>query len=269
MMQKFRMRAGSVNVVSAKLEMGVTPRRKGRLSVCHACAEEGRSTYGSGVRPFTAPASVAADGRETPAVVADLHEPDGDPVAVIVLAHGAGGNRDGAILQAYAEEFCARGLLVARIDLPYRQRRPKGPPGRADAARDRDGIAAACAAIGALCSAPLIVGGHSYGGRQASMLVAEQPGLAGGLLLSSYPLHPPGKPERLRTEHLGAIAVPTVVVHGRTDPFASSEEIAAAVALINAPTRIVTVAAPHALNPARTEVAALAADAVDEVILRR
>ena len=117
MMQKFRMRAGSVNVVSAKLEMGVTPRRKGRLSVCHACAEEGRSTYGSGVRPFTAPASVAADGRETPAVVADLHEPDGDPVAVIVLAHGAGGNRDGAILQAYAEEFCARGLLV--VDHTY------------------------------------------------------------------------------------------------------------------------------------------------------
>ena len=63
-----------------------------------------------------------------PAVVADLHEPDGDPVAVIVLAHGAGGNRDGAILQAYAEEFCARGLLVARIDLPYRQRRPKARP---------------------------------------------------------------------------------------------------------------------------------------------
>ena len=70
-------------------------------------------------------------------------------------------------------------------------------------------------------------------------------------------------------EFVEAQAVPTVVVHGRTDPFASSEEIAAAVALINAPTRIVTVAAPHALNPARTEVAALAADAVDEVILRR
>ena len=134
---------------------------------------------------------------------------------------------------------------------------------------DRDGIAAACAAIGSLVDdVPLIVGGHSYGGRQASMLVAEQPGLAGGLFLSSYPLHPPGKPERLRIEHLGDVAVPTVVVHGRTDPFASSEELAAAVALINAPTRIVTVSAPHALNPALTGVAALAADAVDEVILR-
>lgn len=222
------------------------------------------------MRPFTAPASVAADGREIPAVVADLHEPDGDPRAVLVLAHGAGGNRDAAILHAYADEFCAHGLLVATIDLPYRQRRPKGPPGRADAARDRDGIAAACAAIGSLVDdVPLIVGGHSYGGRQASMLVAEQPGLAGGLFLSSYPLHPPGKPERLRIEHLGDVAVPTVVVHGRTDPFASSEELAAAVALINAPTRIVTVSAPHALNPARTGVAALAADAVDEVILRR
>ncbi|GED98443.1 alpha/beta hydrolase family protein [Gordonia crocea] len=197
-----------------------------------------------------------------PDVAADLHEPDDDPWAAIVLAHGAGGNRGAAILRAYADEFCARGMLVARIDLPYRQRRPKGPPGRADAQRDRDGIAAAAAAVAALTDAPLILGGHSYGGRQASMLVAEQPGLAAGLFLSSYPLHPPGKPDRMRTEHLPDITVPTVVVHGRSDPFASSEELAAAVELIPAPTMVVTVAAPHALNPERTGVAALAADAV-------
>ncbi len=220
--------------------------------------DPGCAAYGSGVRTLTAPG-----------VVADLHEPECDPVAAVVLAHGAGGDRHAGILVAYAEEFCSRGLLVARIDLPYRQRRPKGPPGRAGAAADRDGIAAACAAVLALTSAPLIVGGHSYGGRQASMLVAERPDLAAGLFLSSYPLHPPGKPEQPRTEHLPAITVPTVVVHGRTDPFAAPDELAAAVALIDAPTQIVTVAAPHALNPARTGVAALAAAAVMELTCPR
>nr|WP_212763127.1 alpha/beta fold hydrolase [Gordonia araii] len=196
-----------------------------------------------------------------------MHEPvDQTPRAAVVLAHGAGGNRDAVILRAYADEFCDRGLLVARIDLPYRQRRPKGPPGRSDAQRDREGIAAACAEVGKLTDAPLVVGGHSYGGRQASMLVAERPDLAAGLFLSSYPLHPPGKPERMRTEHLPEISVPTVIVHGSSDPFATTEELAEAVALIGAPTRTVTVAAPHALNPGRTDVARLAADAVLELL---
>ncbi|MFT4201675.1 alpha/beta family hydrolase [Gordonia sp. (in: high G+C Gram-positive bacteria)] len=204
-----------------------------------------------------------------PGVVADLQEPDGEPVAALVLAHGAGGNRDAAILRAYADEFCGRGLLVARIDLPYRQDRVNGPPSPSKAPADRDGIRRAVAAVRELADGvPLIVGGHSYGGRQASMVLAEDgPAAADGLLLSSYPLHPPGKPERLRTEHLPQIRVPTVVVHGRTDPFASTAELAEAVALIDAPTRIVTVAAPHALNPARTDVARLAADAVTALIL--
>jgi len=204
-----------------------------------------------------------------PGVVADLHEPDSEPLGAAILAHGAGGNRDAVILHAYADEFCRRGLLVARIDLPYRQRRPTGPPGRADAQRDRDGIAAACAAISAVTGTPLIVGGHSYGGRQASMLVAENPELADGLFLSSYPLHPPGKPELMRTEHLSQIQIPTILVHGRSDPFATSGELADAVALIDAATTIVTVAAPHALNPARSGVAALAADAVMALLLNQ
>ncbi|MFT3900475.1 MAG: alpha/beta hydrolase [Gordonia sp. (in: high G+C Gram-positive bacteria)] len=213
--------------------------------------------------------TIPAAGDELPAVVADLHEPDSSPLAAVVLAHGAGGDRNAAILRAYADEFCARGLLVARIDLPYRQQRPKGPPSPSRAAVDRAGIRRAMAQVRDLAGGiPLIVGGHSYGGRQASMVVAEDGGrLTDGLFLSSYPLHPPGKPERLRTEHLPQITVPTVVVHGRTDPFASADELAAAVALIDAPTRIVTVAAPHALNPAKTDVARLAADAVMDVIV--
>ena len=66
---------------------------------------------------------------------------------------------------------------------------------------------------------PVIAGGHSYGGRQTSMVVAENPALVDMLTLFSYPLHPPGKPERLRTEHFGSITSPTVFTHGTADPF--------------------------------------------------
>ncbi|MCS3879782.1 putative alpha/beta-hydrolase family hydrolase [Gordonia amarae] len=200
-------------------------------------------------------------------VVAEVHRPDGAARGVVVLAHGAGGNRDAAILRAYAEELCSRGAFVARIDLPYRQQRPKGPPSPSKAAADRDGMREACEKFRGESDGPLIVGGHSYGGRQASMLVADDPDIADGLLLSSYPLHPPGKPERMRTEHLPNIIVPTLIVHGTRDPFATSDELAEAVALFTAPVEVVEVAAPHDLKPDKTGVAALTADAADTFLL--
>lgn len=197
-------------------------------------------------------------------VVADIEHPDGRPRGVAVLAHGAGGNRCAVILRAVAAELVTRGLVVARIDLPYRQRRPKGPPSPSTAPADRDGIRAACAVFRAEAGGPLIVGGHSYGGRQASMAVAEDPDLADGLLLTSYPLHPPGKPDRARTEHLPSITVPTVVVHGSTDPFATPAELVDAIALITAPARIVEIEkVGHDLKPDRKPTAALTADAVE------
>ena len=84
------------------------------------------------------------------------------------------------------------------------------------------------------------VGGHSYGGRQASMLAAEQPGLIDALLLLSYPLHPPKKPEQLRTAHFPDLRTPALFVHGARDPFATSEELAAAVAAIPVKTKVLT-----------------------------
>lgn len=201
-------------------------------------------------------------------VAATVYHPDSEPTATVVLAHGAGGNRHAKILTAYATAFTARSYAVALIDLPYRQRRPKGPPSPSTAAADRAGIAAACDQFRRLSSGPLIVGGHSYGGRQASMLLAEDASVADGLFLSSYPLHPPGKPDRLRTEHLPAITVPTLVIHGSSDPFATTDEIGAALTLVNAPTRIVTLdKVGHALNPDRKPTAQLAVDAIAEFLL--
>jgi predicted alpha/beta-hydrolase family hydrolase len=76
---------------------------------------------------------------------------------------------------------------------------------------------------------PVLLGGHSYGGRQASMLAAEDPTVADALLLLSYPLHPPHKSAQLRTAHFTALRLPALFVHGTRDPFGSIEEVRAAV----------------------------------------
>ncbi len=198
-------------------------------------------------------------------VVGALHRPSGTAAAVVVLAHGAGSNHNAVILRALAEALTERDVAVARIDLPYRQKRPKGPPSPSGAAADRAGIVAACEAFRGESSGPLIVGGHSYGGRQASMAVAENADIADGLLLTSYPLHPPGKPDRLRTEHLPSISRPTLVVHGASDPFGSTDELTSALGLIEAPTRLIDLPkVGHDLKPDRSGAPALTADAVIE-----
>jgi len=93
-------------------------------------------------------------------------------------------------------------------------------------------------ALREIAPGPIFLGGHSYGGRQASMLAAEDPNLARGLLLLSYPLHPPGKLTQLRTAHFSKLHTPAVFVHGSRDPFGSLEEMQAALRLIPAPAEL-------------------------------
>ena len=176
-----------------------------------------------------------------------LHRADG--AGTLVLAHGAGGNHEAPLLVTLAGAFAAAGVTVLRCDLSFRQVRASGPPRPADAERDRRGLAAALDAL-ADRTAPHLLGGHSYGGRQASMLLAEQPTRAQGLLLLSYPLHPPGKPERRRIDHLPGIRVPTLFVHGTRDPFGTPEEIEAARALVPGRTALLVVSgAAHGIHP--------------------
>ncbi len=154
---------------------------------------------------------------------------------------------------------------MLRCDLPFRQRRAFGPPSPTGAAADRDGLAAALAALRRLVPGPLFVGGHSYGGRQASLLAAEQPALAQRLLLLSYPLHPPGKPEQLRTAHFAALRLPCVFVHGTADPFGSIAEMRSALALIAAPARLVTIeGAGHDLKAGRLDLSLVVAALLGE-----
>ncbi|OBI21959.1 alpha/beta hydrolase [Mycobacterium sp. E2327] len=189
------------------------------------------------------------------------HEPDGAPAGVVVLTHGAGGDRESLLLQQVCDEWAQRGWLAVRYNLPYRRRRPKGPPS-GSAAGDREGIVEAITLCRSLSGGPLIAGGHSYGGRQTSMVVAEGEAPVDVLTLFSYPVHPPGKPERPRTEHLRNIRVPTVFTHGTSDPFGTPDELRAAAALIAAPTEVVEIAgARHDLRSKTLDVPALAIEA--------
>jgi predicted alpha/beta-hydrolase family hydrolase len=186
------------------------------------------------------------------------HQPEGIPAGVVVLTHGAGGNRESPMLQRLCDEWARRGWLAVRYDLPYRRRRPKGPPS-GSAAADRAGIVEAITVCRGLAHGPVIAGGHSYGGRLTSMVVAEKEARVDVLTLFSYPVHPPGKPERARTQHLPNIAVPTVFTHGTSDPFGTLDEVRGAAALIPAPTQIVEIAgARHDLGSKTLDVAGLA-----------
>jgi predicted alpha/beta-hydrolase family hydrolase len=166
--------------------------------------------------------------------------PNGDG---LVLTHGAGSNCQAPLLIALAATFAEAGYLVLRCDLPFRQDRPYGPPGPGDAKRDRAGLTNAVAAIKNLTVGRIFLGGHSYGGRQSSMLCAEDAAVASGLLLLSYPLHPPRKPEQLRTQHFFNLRTPTLFVQGTHDPFGSIAEIEQALKLIPAKTKLLTVEA--------------------------
>src|ERR1700690_3807659 len=137
-----------------------------------------------------------------------LHRPATASKAGLVLTHGAGSNSKAPLLVALAEAFAEAGMTVLRCDLPYRQSRPFGPPGPGSSTRDRLGLKNAVTALRKLIPGRMFLGGHSYGGRQSTMLGADEPGLVDGLLLLSYPLHPPRKPAPLRTQPFPKLQTP-------------------------------------------------------------
>lgn len=169
-----------------------------------------------------------------------LH-PAGSGADCLILTHGAGSNCQSPLLRALADAFCGFGLMVLRCDLPFRQSRPHGPPPRGSAARDQEGLRAAIASMRRHSPGRVFLGGHSYGGRQGAMLAAVEPGLVEGLLLLSYPLHPPKLPSEVRTKHFPSLQTPALFVHGTRDGFGSVEEMEAALKLIPARTELLPV----------------------------
>lgn len=167
-----------------------------------------------------------------------LHAPAGSAADGVVLTHGAGSSSESPLLVALAEALATRGVAVLRCDLPFRQARPHGPPSPTGAARDRAGLRAAVAALARTGPGRVGLGGHSYGGRQASLLAAEEPALARALLLLAYPLHPPGRPGELRVAHFPRLRTPALFIHGTADPFGSVAELRSALTGIPAPTTL-------------------------------
>jgi hypothetical protein len=135
----------------------------------------------------------------------------------VALTHGAGGDVHGAGLQALAQGLAALGHTVVRFNLPYREAGRSSPPAAEKSVPGyREGFDAGRARIGD--ERPWAAGGKSYGGRVASLAVAE--GMeAAALVFYGYPLHPPGKPESLRVAHWPAIKVPCLFLEGTQDPF--------------------------------------------------
>lgn len=184
-----------------------------------------------------------------------LHRPEQESGDAIVLTHGAGSDSGSLLLVRLARAFAENGHLVLRYDLPFRIERKQ--PNPKNAVRDREGVQAAIESARRLARGRVIAGGHSYGGRQTAMLAAERPGAADGLLLLSYPLHPPAKPDQKRTSFFPELRTPALFVHGARDPFGSLEELREAIALIPARTDVLPVeGAAHDLKRA----ADLAAD---------
>ncbi len=186
-------------------------------------------------------------------VVGFLHRPAATPQAGLVLTHGAGSNSLSPLLVALAQAFCGVGWMVLRCDLPFRQMWKTGPP-RGSAVRDQQGLQAAVALLRRYTPAPVFLGGHSYGGRMASMLAADHPGLVENLLLLSYPLHPPKQPASLRTAHFPQLTTPALFVHGARDGFGTTEELEAALRLIPGRTELLSIpGAGHELMTRRNQ----------------
>ena len=177
--------------------------------------------------------------------------------ARVVLAHGASGTA--ASMRPHVDGLRSRGVEAYAIDVPKR--------------KAEDAVPAYFAALGALPPMPagrrLVVGGHSYGGRVASLLVAGGDQLAGaapgdgvdhglspvaGLVCFSYPLHLPGRPERgLRTEHWKAIRVPVLILEGESDPFARIELLRGAMPLLHHGSLVTWPGLGHGLGPVLDE----------------
>jgi predicted alpha/beta-hydrolase family hydrolase len=150
--------------------------------------------------------------------ISAIHDgPAGGPV--VVLGHGAGGDMRGALLAAFASGLAEGGVGCLRFNFVYAEQGRRGP--------DREPLLreawTAAFARGRELGRPTWAGGKSMGGRIASMMVADGALPAAGLVFVGYPLHPPGKPDRIRDAHLPDIEIPMLFLQGTADPFARWE----------------------------------------------
>jgi predicted alpha/beta-hydrolase family hydrolase len=146
-------------------------------------------------------------------------EPD-EAAPILVVAHGAGAGMHHPFVAGFCRALVAHGIATMRFNFPYVEAGRRSPD--AEGVLRATWLAAFEAAAAHADGRPVLAGGKSLGGRIASMVVADGMSAA-GLVFLGYPLHPPGRPERIRDEHLDRIAVPMLFVQGTADPFARPE----------------------------------------------
>ncbi len=176
----------------------------------------------------------------------------------LVLTPGASAGRDQPSLVAIDREVSRLGLAVERIEFPGRaagRRRPDPPAVCIETVRR---AATALAETLGVPTDRVAIGGRSMGGRMCSLAAAECLQVA-ALVLVSYPLHPPGRPDRLRTAHFGRLHVPSLFVSGRRDAFATPDELERETAAVPGPVTLVTVEGDHGLRRRDDEVAGIVA----------
>ncbi len=177
----------------------------------------------------------------------------------VVLTHSAGADCSAPLLVAIAEQLAQRGFHVLRCNLAFRQRRRTGPPHPSKAEEDRHSLVQAAAFLRLHTPGRIILSGHSYGGRQATIAASENRTLADHLLLFSYPLHPPEKPAQLRTAHFPKLKISSTFIHGAKAPFGTQAEMEAALQLIPAGTKLAIVeGAGHELKKGQFDLFSLA-----------
>lgn len=147
-----------------------------------------------------------------------------DPVATLVLAHGAGAGQKSAWMMKAAQAIAARGITVATFDFPYMQA-GKSVPDKAPVLEQAWREALTKAAVGRADA--IFIGGKSMGGRIATHIAAQGVERIAGVVLLGYPLHPPGQPAKRRDAHLPQITAPVLFVQGSSDTFGTGDEIQA------------------------------------------
>jgi len=186
------------------------------------------------------------------------------PPAGLVVTPGAGAGREQSGLVAIDRAVAEKGIVVERVEFPSQAagKRRTDPPAVC--------IATVGRAAGALASrlgvsvGRIAVGGRSFGGRMCSMAVAEGLGVR-ALVLVSYPLHPPGKPDQLRTSHFPELRVPCLFVSGRRDAFATPAELERETGAIPGPVTLAFVDGDHGLRKGEGEAADIVADWVSRL----
>lgn len=150
----------------------------------------------------------------------------GLPEATLIFAHGAGNDQYSEFMQSSKTLFASHGIDCQLFDFPYmvkaRELGKRRPPDKAD--KLIAAFEAEVARVKSNTAVPLFIGGKSMGGRISTMILESSPAL--GAVCFGYPFHPPGKPEKTRTEHLQSIAKPLCILQGERDPFGKPEEIA-------------------------------------------